>query len=92
MGRDSIWLAYCGSVTDIGPKNTHVNTGTLFIGLGYQNGIPVMTYVVSSHCIHNLPEVRDDMFYIIAQAMPVCRNIKRCSLACIHKTMPFMGA
>ena len=28
---DSIWLAYCGSWADIGPKNIHAVIGALFI-------------------------------------------------------------
>ena len=64
MGRDSIRLAYCGSIAGIGPKNSCVDTGVLFIGWCYQNRILVIMYAVLSHSIHHLLEVWDDAFYI----------------------------
>ena len=51
-----------------------------------------MMYVVLSHCIHHLPEICDDTFYVMAQAMYVGRNVKRHSLACNGKIMLFTGA
>ena len=83
------WLI--GSVAGIRPKNTHVNTGTLFIGLDFQKRILAMTYVVSSHRIHHLPEIWDDTFDVMAWAMPFGRNIKRHSPAHDHRTMLFYG-
>ena len=73
------WLT--GSETDIEPKNTRVNMGMLFIWLDFQNRILVMIYVVLSHCVCHLLEIWDDMFYVMAHAMPVGRSIK----------MPFPG-
>ena len=49
-------------------NNTHVDMGMLFMGWGYQNRIPVMMYAVSSHRICHLPEVQDDVFYIMSLA------------------------
>ena len=41
----------------------------------YQNRIPVMMHVVSSHCIHHLPEVRDDTFDITYQERLLSESI-----------------
>ena len=68
MGRDCVWLAYCGSVAS------------------------VMMYAVSSHCIHHLPEVLDDMFYVTSRATPVSKSIKRHSPAHYCKTTLFTRA
>ena len=79
------WLT--GSVAGIGPKNTHVNIDMLFIGLTSET-----EWLLSSHCICHLPEVWDDTFYIMAWAMLISRNVKRCSPACNCKSMLFMRA
>ena len=39
---DSVHLAHCGSRVDVEPKNTCTVVGALSIGMGHQNGIPVM--------------------------------------------------
>ena len=55
---DSIWLAYCSSLADIGPKNTHAGMGALFIS----KWVLVMMFAVTSHCTCHLPEVWPDTF------------------------------
>ena len=40
MGRDSVLLAYCGSMAGIGLKNTRASMGALFIGWDYQKWGP----------------------------------------------------
>ena len=84
---DSIWLAYCGSWVDVGPRNTHAVKGVLFIP---KQG-PLMTFAVSSHFTYHLSEIWPDAFYIMSQVTPVGDNIKRHAPGPYSQTMPFTG-
>ena len=69
----SIWLAYCGSWADTGPKHTHAGMGALFI----PKWALVMMFAVTSHCTCHLPKVWPDTFYVTSWIMAV--GIKRCA-------------
>ena len=76
MEWDSVQLlaiswVLCTSECHPGKKHQHPRTHPFIVGMA-KMGSQLMTYSVSSHQMHHLPGVWDDVFDVMHQAMPVC--------------------